>query len=307
MPVKITKVEFAGWKNCVKISDEKLELIVTADIGPRIISLCAPGGKNVFCVKKEDAGLTGGDEWRNYGGHRLWHAPEDPKRTYVPDNSPVEWKELGGGIALCTPAEAETGIQKSMRITLCDGQASITHRLTNRNLWDVELAVWAISVMAAGGMEILPLPQKDTGLLPNCRMSFWPYAKISDPRVHYGKKYMTLTQDTACDGPWKCGYGSESNWAAYCVNGDMFVKRFNAEEDTHECCNAGNPFPDNGCSYETYTCDFMLEMESLSRMTKVAPGAYVEHTELWELHQGVARPAPDDGAAMDAIAAKYVY
>lgn len=307
MPVKITKVEFAGWKNCVKIADEKLELIVTTDVGPRIISLSTPGGKNVFCVKKDHAGLTGGEEWRLYGGHRLWHAPEHAKRTYCPDNAPVEWKQIESGISLHTPAEPVTGIEKSMEITIWGGQASVTHRLTNRSLWDVDLAVWAISVMAAGGMEILPLPQCDTGLLPNCFVSFWPYAKISDPRAYYGKRFMTLTQDTQCDGPWKIGYASEHNWAAYCINEDLFIKRFSIEEETHSSCGVGNPYPDNGCSYETYTCDFMLEMESLSRMSRLAPGGVVEHTELWELHKGVERPAPDDEAAMELIAEKYMY
>lgn len=36
MTVKIEKVSFRGWKNCVKIADEKAEAIVSADFGPRI-------------------------------------------------------------------------------------------------------------------------------------------------------------------------------------------------------------------------------------------------------------------------------
>ena len=36
-------------------------------------------------------------------------------------------------------------------------------------------------------------------------------------------------------------------------------------------------------SFETYTHDRMLEMESLSPLALVAPGAAVEHVEHWEI------------------------
>ena len=41
-------------------------------------------------------GKKGGSEYRSYGGHRLWIAPEDEERTTQPDNDPVEYEEEGG-------------------------------------------------------------------------------------------------------------------------------------------------------------------------------------------------------------------
>ena len=83
------KVNYRGWPNCYRLSNGILELIITADVGPRIIRFGFVGQDNEFAEFEDMMGQTGGDEWKIYGGHRLWHAPEIPGRTYFPDNTPV--------------------------------------------------------------------------------------------------------------------------------------------------------------------------------------------------------------------------
>ena len=109
-------------------------------------------------------GKKGGDEWRIYGGHRLWHSPESKPRTYFPDNGPLTLEKHPGFIRLIQPVEATTGIQKEMDIGL-DAEAShvrIIHRLRNANVWTVNLAPRVLSVMEAGGTAIFPLPARQT-------------------------------------------------------------------------------------------------------------------------------------------------
>jgi len=60
--VEVKKVEYMGWENCYKISNGKIEAVVTTDVGPRIIHFGFEGGKNVFCVVEDQAGKVGGDE-----------------------------------------------------------------------------------------------------------------------------------------------------------------------------------------------------------------------------------------------------
>ena len=88
-------VEYRGWKNNLRLANADCELIVTLDIGPRVISYRTPGGPNV--MKNYDAmmGKTGEPEWQIRGGHRFWLAPEDLTRTYFPDNRPVKWEQTG--------------------------------------------------------------------------------------------------------------------------------------------------------------------------------------------------------------------
>src|SRR5690349_18597412 len=93
--LNVEKTNFHGWSNSVRLSNGRVELIVTTDVGPRIIHFGFAGGENELATFPDMLGKTGESEWRVYGGHRLWHAPEDRTRTYVPDNSPVKWEQDG--------------------------------------------------------------------------------------------------------------------------------------------------------------------------------------------------------------------
>jgi hypothetical protein len=42
-----------------------------------------------------------------------------------------------------------------------------------------------------------------------------------------------------------------------------------------------------GCSYETFTNQDFLELETLGPLTSLKPGQTVEHVERWSLHKGV--------------------
>ena len=93
----VEKIEYKGWKNNLRLSNGTAELIVTLDVGPRVISYRLRDGKNVFKQYAEQLGKTGEPDWQIRGGHRLWVGPEDLTRTYAPDNGPVQYKELGSG------------------------------------------------------------------------------------------------------------------------------------------------------------------------------------------------------------------
>src|SRR3954465_6431784 len=124
--VKMEKVAYGGWANCIKLSNGQIELIATTDVGPRVIRFGFIGGDNLFKEFPDHMGKTGGDQWRSFGGHRLWHAPEIRPRTYAPDNSPVEAKWDGKTLKLIQPVEASTGIQKEIEVTLSKNENRVT-------------------------------------------------------------------------------------------------------------------------------------------------------------------------------------
>lgn len=283
--VKVTKTEFLGWPNCVKISNGIVELIVTTDVGPRIIHFGFVGGPNHMKVFDDQAGKVGSDEWMSYGGHRIWHSPEEKPRTYDEDNLPCEWKKIENGIWTRSVMDPWVQVEKEMDIVLdpSSTQVTINHRITNRNAWDIEYSVWCLTVMAPGGREIIPQIVDGPELLPNRSLSLWTYSKMNDPRVSWLDKYILLDQDTQATTPFKVGLPVPDGWAAYANFGQLFVKRFDFIADAE--------YPDFGlCSYETYTNSDMLEMESLSPLWLVEPGDAIEHVEVWELHDDVEKP-----------------
>ena len=81
---------FAGYE-CVRVNSGALSLWITTSIGPRIIGLTIGHSQNLLAVVPEATTVTpSGKRYHFRGGHRLWHGPEDPEKTYVPDDGPVK-------------------------------------------------------------------------------------------------------------------------------------------------------------------------------------------------------------------------
>src|SRR5579885_2507202 len=78
----LTVVPFAGWARNLRLASDHLELIITLDVGPRVLALSRPGNPSVFKVVPEQAGGRGEAAWQARGGHRLWLAPEAVPFTY---------------------------------------------------------------------------------------------------------------------------------------------------------------------------------------------------------------------------------
>lgn len=289
----LEEVTFRGWQHCRLLTNGTVEVIVTTDVGPRVVRYGLAGGPNVLCEVHEEDGLTGGDTWHTFGGHRLWHAPEASPRSYQPDGRPVAYEVRGDAILLRQDVEAATGIQKELEVTLADAGTEVTvlHRLTNCGLWPVRLAAWGITVMAPGGFAVFPQTMRDSKLLPNRCVALWPYARMDDSRAHWGRRFVALHQDPAVRAPFKLGVTNEAGWAAYINEGTVFVERFPWV--------AGAEYPDFGVNCESYTTDFMLEMETLSPLQTLQPGQSLEHTESWQLFTGVRLSA---GSSEDEVA-----
>jgi hypothetical protein len=292
--ITVEKVEYKGWKNNLRLSNGDVELIVTLDVGPRVISYRLANGTNVFKEYAEQMGKSGEDEWQIRGGHRLWVGPEDLTRTYAADNGPVAHQETSArGVRFIPAPEKEYGIQKEIELQLEPSGSRITvvHRIKNIGEKETKLAPWALSVMAAGGVEIIPLPPKKPhpgspknarspqDFAPNQFMALWPFFDFKDPRWNFGTRYITLRQD-AQRGPTKIGLAHRMGWVGYLNQGTLFVKRFGYEE--------GKTYPDHGCNFETFTNQDMCEIESLGPVTSLAAGNTAELTEHWNLIAGLA-------------------
>ncbi len=292
------RIAFNGWEDCVRLSNPKIDLVVTTAVGPRVARLGFVGERNEFWEVPDQQGLVGGDEWRLYGGHRLWHSPEAMPRSYSPDNGPVEVSALAVGARFRQPVEPTTGIRKEIDVELspCQPYVRVTHRLRNEGLWTVRLAAWALSVMAPGGQAIVPQPTKchPDYLLPNRTLTLWPYTDMTDPRATWGSKYFVVRHSPSAESAFKIGVSASDGWAAYVRDGVCFLKRFDYFE--------GATYPDGGCAVEIYTNSNpnMLELETLGPLTTLEPGEGVEHVEHWFLSKGI-EPSGGEGWIADQV------
>lgn len=270
--------QYGGWNDCILVSDGRVKLIIVTDIGPRIISFGSNEGKNMLKEFRGTTGSTGGEEWVPYGGHRLWHAPEASPRSYYPDNSQVDYKIEGNTVILSQQTEKTTGIKKEMEITLFEENSfvEIVHRIKNENIWAVESAPWAITMMAENTRAIIPhepFQSWDENLIPVNSVNLWAYTKMADPRFKWQNKYIQLKQDPSFSSRQKIGIASRQCWVAGANKEDLLIKRF-----------FRFPFaiyPDLGSNIEVYTDENFIELETLGSMEVIEPGEYLEHTEYW--------------------------
>ena len=284
----IEKLSFQGWNNCYKLSNDQVALILTTDIGPRILSLTSQGGENLFHIHSGDLGQMGGEKWRLYGGHRLAFGPLAQPRAYLADNNSVQIEPQPFGARIFQYSHRPTGIQKEFEVRLDPKHAQVTiiHRLCNNGAWPVELAASAITAMAAGGVGIFPLPARlvhDPDIFhPPHALMIWDYSDMSDPRWRWGDRYVFLRGDqTNGKGDQRAGMEVAAGWCAYAVNRQLFVKRF-----TH-LSGAAYPF---GCSVALQAGSECFQLETLSPLTTLQPKEILEHTEEWQVYADVALP-----------------
>ena len=287
----IERTEYRGWTNCWKIANGEIELIVTGDVGPRVIWLGFAGGQNLFKNYLEQMGRSGEAEWMIRGGARIWIAPEDRMATYAPDNRPVRIDVEGGALIATAPVEETVGVQKQMIVRMAASAARVemVYRIRNAGLLPTEFAVWAPSVMAPGGVGITGFPPRGTHadvLTPTNPLVMWAYTDISDKRWSFTRRYLILQQDPAAGAPQKLGHFNPKTWGAYLLNGELFIKRSDAAP--------GEPYPDYGCSFQIFTNKDMLELETMGPLSRVAPGEWLEHVEHWSLHRDVAAAWTDE-------------
>jgi hypothetical protein len=289
--VKVERVTYFNQPDCIRLSNGTVEVIVTTAIGPRVIRYGFVGGDNLLAELPDTTVKSELGEWKPWGGHRLWTAPEHMPRSYSPDNGPVAATVDGATVRLVQPVEPRTGIVKELTVTLAATGTEVTvgHRLTNRGLWAIDVAPWALTIMNPDGTVIIPqepYASHDDALLPVRAMTMWAYTDLSDPRWTLGPRFIRLRTDGSRSGSQKIGVANKRGWAAYARGRQLFIKRYAWDES--------RTYPDYGVNTEAYTAGTFIELETLGPMATLAPGSSADHQEQWSLVRDIDTSGDDD-------------
>jgi hypothetical protein len=305
MAVKISIVEsYKHYGKCLKITNDLLEILITVDVGPRIIYFAAPGGENLlFNDESKSLGTSGelfesvfgvGERFFFYGGHRMWLAPQLMIHTSVPDNDPVKYTLIENGVKLTPETQEILGVQPYMKVTMPPDEAriSIEVRYTNISEEEKQHACWQITQMAPGGVAFVPfmpeLKMRNPGK-PGARMPDFDLLKplvprgvlamfiggFDDPRFGIDSRYITLKHDPSIYRPIKFGNANKEGWAMYANKGQMITLEFEHNPD--------GQYTDGGSSFECFASQDFLELESLGELITMKPGDTITHTETLSL------------------------
>ena len=285
-----------GWKQVLVLANNEVELLITLDVGPRIISYRHQSGLNLFKTFDDQLGKSGEPDWQIRGGHRLWIAPETTS-SYFPDNHPVSFSLIGENhVRLRTPTEAQSGIEKELEIFLDEktSRVTINHSMTAARPSIYDIALWGLTAFKPGGKAVIPMPPKNLhpndlsitekksgndaalNLLPNRSISLWAYTDLSDPRFKWHKDRLEINQH-ANTASTKLGFLHQMKTAYYEVDGYRFSKTIDYRQDA--------TYPDGNCNLEIFTDGTMLELESLSPLVALKKDEKIIHTESWSLNR----------------------
>ena len=260
---------------CLFATNGVIDIRVSCEFGIRVLSYSFHDEENVFFEQPSDmTDLTTPEGWRIYGGHRFWLSPESD-HTYYPDNRPVGVEIRGKEILIRQEKDPWLDVIKEMRVILSEGtRVDVVHQVTNVSGKEKAWALWGICPMAAGGTERIGIPQPAWPYDPAVSVAVWPGTDIGDPRFRFGRETFELQQAPG-KRPVKIGLTQTAGVQTYENRGVRFSLWSDRIPEMK--------YPDGGMCYETYICDHMLEMETLSPVYTLADGASAEHTEHWDL------------------------
>lgn len=263
----------------VDIANDALALQVTTAFGPRIISCIPTGGENLMAVLP-DLRL----DWQPdapfhlRGGHRLWVAPEEPRRTYTPDDDAVIVANRGGSIDFTTPATATCPLTRTITVTLAAQRAAATIEHTVRNVGpsDTTAAPWAITMLRGEGTAYLPLRGPTTDEFQAERtLVLWPYSSLADPLVEVSDGAVVVRGNRTSATKW--GTSGAAGHCFYVLDDHALVKRIDWD--------AAGQYADHGAALQCYANADFCELETLGPLVRLALGDTTRHIEYWEIHE----------------------
>jgi hypothetical protein len=276
----IEKTTFEGL-DAVRITNRKSdELIVLTGKGPRVISFRPEGGDNFFWVNEKDfsPAVTDDDGWHIFGGTRLWTSPETAQ-SYSPDNGPCEVVTENGTVTVTSPADTATKLSKILTVRADKESFSVTYTVRNEGAHLVTAGLWALSCVKPLENPAIYLPWGEPGQRPGA----WDVKDIKYWRSWLGsetdiasrqwnpKNEFFIVKPTGEVG--KVGTANRWGFAMYTWKGGSFIKLSDYIPTAH--------YPDDGCSFEIYTCERFYEIESLSPLFVMRPETSYSHTERW--------------------------
>ena len=271
----IEKINFKGIK-AVRIENKKEdEIILLYGIGPRIISFKPEGKNNFFYVNENDFVETrSADEWKIYGGTRLWTSIEG-KWSYLPDNDECDIEINNNNIVVTSKTNPTSLLQKSIKIEYINDFFRITYSIKNNGDYLVNAGLWALSCLQPTDISEIYLPWGENSPWNVKDMKYWRSWITSGSNIESEQWKPTneffIIRPTGEFG--KVGFPNRWGFAIFKNNEINFVKLSEYIE--------GANYPDDGCSFESYTSKDFYELETLSPIFTMKPQRIYSHTELW--------------------------
>lgn len=278
-------IDYAGWKNCIHITNTVFEAVLTTEVGPRIIRFARVGGPNMLWLDEFTAGQTEETKtWRAYGGHSF-DAVIDGDPYLPPENAPVAYELTKDGVIFETVEK--NGVAKTIAVRMCRrGGLEIKETIANNGNEPRTVVVNGNTLLHGGGVAAMPLKKEDELL----------FGSVC-PKVQRGENLALVEHDESEANGYKLLFNLDELWCGYFSKGNLFIMTSPKMDEPY----AG------GVNLSLEASPRRFRMSSYSPEKVLQPGESVLHTEVWNIFTGMPCPSGEEKAAAMLKNNKYFY
>jgi hypothetical protein len=271
--VSLAKISYRGWKDSWILSNAQVEVIVVPAIG-RVMQMRFRGTPGSFW---ENSFLTGdslvpADWWGNFGGDKVWPAPQThwqkitghdwpPPRAF--DGHPFQAEVLDHGLRLISELDPQYGLRVKRTLHLDAKLPVMTIKTTfvqeTEPLTKENVAIWIVTQLQDPVMIYGFLPVQSQ--FPNGYTTL--LSSASPPSLHREGQTLSLTRDPV--NSYKIGMDGHRLWWV----GHDEILQIEAERIPDAT------YPDQNSSIEVYTTanpDAYVELECLGPLVSLKVG-----------------------------------
>lgn len=276
--MKLQQVDVDGL-GAIEITQSGVRLVVVHSVGPRI-SWFGRAINTLFWDRKD---IHRRGEWRLRGGHRLWTTRPDAdesEETYEPDNDPCRVVRVDDGVAVTAPVSRHQ-IEKTLTVRVRRTQWTIEHRLRNVGTMLWTGGAWGLTCTQPrrGTRYRIPLGGGNPGwdaltmVIPR-RWGGGHTSSLTDPQV-------VMTEDAVEIRP----RGAEAKRMLGTPTGTLeMIDPALGTFRKRAIRIPGATYPlDTNVAFYLGPERFMVELETMSPLCRLAPGDVLTHVEHWTL------------------------
>ncbi len=275
--VTVRRMDFRGWKDSYLLTNGEVEVVVVPQVA-RIMKYAPVGGPNVLWVNPELVPeKTGGETegldtwgWLNYGGYKLWPAPQKAWGWPPPaalDAGPCEAEVTDEkAVRLKGQPSEELGVRFDREIRLAPEGTELAIQQTMVNTGDepVTWGIWEVTQVGSGCVAFVPLGEG---------AEYRPAEGETLDEQWQKVEGMLLARPAGASG--KAFISGPPGWLG-CVRDELlYVKSFEL---------ASTPPPEPEAAREVYVGDQgYMELEVVGPEMTLQPGESASMTETWHL------------------------
>ncbi|NLW50945.1 MAG: DUF4380 domain-containing protein [Candidatus Brocadiaceae bacterium] len=274
--VRVNRVPYRGWEDALLMTNGDAVVVIVPQVA-RIMEYSTAGGENLLWIKDELAPEVSGSpgtqghtrQWENFGGYKLWPAPEKVWRNPPPwelDRGACRVEVSRDGVVTMIGLPCpDFGLRFDRQFTLAPAGSRLEVKQTAVNISDkpITASIWDVTQVRHDVDAFVPMG-------PGAR-----YRMVD--REPFRQQWtfvdgMMVLNTSGADG--KAFFSGPPGWLGCRRGEEVYLKVFEIDPTLP---------PDPETPREVYTCKDYVELEVVGPAVELQPGESTTLTEYWYL------------------------